>query len=921
MPGIISLAGRTSVYKVLHDNTPVYADRPDRSRARSSSSTDNSSSNDYNHQHAPSSSASSLLITYPPPQASLKANIALVLRRGELVEVWNDRVVVVGNFDKSTSAKQALLLHRRRQRPESYPNISNMRFAPLTNDIGWISLSDAHLQEVDIARHPVQAFYVDNYPVGQCGLRQPIDRPEFRHFGCCASTVLGRRHHHHNHYVPGQVVFSCRSVKQGRATYYRLQRVPFPSASSLSASKTSTVTDSVWLVDSRPREAHEEHPHDDVTLLMPFDKVQVEGGPFAYACVRSIELRTRPDHSNASRSGRYLLKGDACVASLIRQSPFHYGNGPFGLLSAHTGLWCFEKINNSPPLLVPLEVERGDWKMQVRSRAPLPVLRQPVRQPLAASLLLPPGPLHDEHTEEDDEEEVEEGIFDGAAVVDATGSAHVVRLLRRDEMVRSDARFESPSTGTWFYRVVGLAFDHTDDTNDDNGMDDQVSDDVEVGWVPDRSPTGRRFLVEVRDEASPEDDRGGGLANGDAGDSNAQQPWSIDFVRGVAAIASRTVREVSAQPDRQRLVFLQGSIMIHVFVSTHTVEIEESTSQTIVQQRHCTPRQLSLILQDPREALRSRSNVSSNVSITELDPPMSHEDEMTIRQRLADCDDALEGALEKRREILEVLRPIEPMRRDEAIARLGGMDSMELVASSIPNPSSAPSAPDSVSMVVYNTSSSSPPPPLAGPALDEFADDTNHRSDPSSPPTGPDSMIKYNATSSSQPPPPLQAQALDEPVSGRRTAVSWEDMPRNANKPPSEKNWELAPTPTIHNSSRKRLETPEAPNDTPLQQHKHQPMKPLKEVEQQYDDHDDDRSAASSDNNDNASSDDDGTALSSLGEQLNRTCGVCRAFFETARARSVHCLKEHGKFSCNYCPEVFDYVTLLHRHRDQENHW
>jgi hypothetical protein len=904
MPGIVSLAGRTSVYKVLHDHTPVYADRPDRSRARSSSN--DSGSNGYNN-HASSSSASSL-ITYPPPQASsIKVKIALVLRRGDLVEVWNDRVVLVGNVDKA--------LLRRRQRPDSN-HISNMRFAPLTNDIGWISLSDSHLQEVDIARHPVQAFYADNYPVGQCGLRQPIDRPEFRHFGCCASTLIGRRHHHHNHYVPGQVVFSCRSVKQGRATYYRLQRVPFPAASSsASSSKTSTVTDSVWLVDSRPREAHEEHSHDDVTLLMPFDKVKVEGGPFAYACVRSIELRTRPDHSNGSRSGRYLLKGDVCVASLIRQSPFHYGNGPFGLLSAHTGLWCFEKINNSPPLLVPLEVERGDWKMQVRSRAPLPVLRQPVRQHLVASLLLPSGSSHDGHAEEDDDEEVP---LNGAAVVDATGSAHVVRLLRRDEMVRSDARFESPSTGTWFYRVVGLAWDHTDDATDD-GMDDQVSDDVEVGWVPDRSPTGRRLLVEVRDEASPEDDRGGGLANGDAGDSNAHQPWSIDFVRGVAAIASRTVREVSAQPDRQRLVFLQGSIMIHVFVATHTVEIEESTSQTIVQQRHCTPHQLSLILQDPREALRSRSNASSNVSITtELDPPMSHDDEMTIRQRLADCDDALEGALEKRREILDVLRPVEPMRRDEAIARLGGMDSMELDATSIPNPSSAPSAPDSVSMVVYNTSSSSSPPLLAGPAPDDFVDDANHRSDPSSPPTGPDSMIEYNATSSTAPP-PLKAQAQDKSLSSR-TAVSWEDMPRNANNPPSEKNWELAPTPTIHNSSRKRLESPEeAPNDSPLQQPKNQPMKPLKEEEQQYDDHDDDRSGASSD--DNASSSDDGTALSSLGEQLNRTCGVCNAFFETARARSVHCLKEHGKFSCNYCPEVFDYVTLLHRHRDQENHW
>jgi hypothetical protein len=907
MPGIVSLAGRTSVYKVLHDNTPVYADRPDRSRARSSSSTTDSSSNGYNN-HASSSSASSV-ITYPPQQTSLKVKIALVLRRGDLVEVWNDRVVLVGNVDKSASAKQALLL-RRRQRPDSN-NISNMRFAPLTNDIGWISLSDSHLQVVDIARHPVQAFYVDNYPVGQCGLRQPIDRPEFRHFGCCASTLIGRRHHHHNHYVPGQVVFSCRSVKQGRATYYRLQRVPFPSASassSSSSSKTSTVTDSVWLVDSRPREAHEEHSHDDVTLLMPFDKVKVEGGPFAYACVRSIELRTRPDHSNTSRSGRYLLKGDVCVASLIRQSPFNYGNGPFGLLSSHTGLWCFEKINNSPPLLVPLEVERGDWKMQVRWRAPLPVLRQPVRQPLVASLLLPPGPSLDEHTEEEDEEE--EGTLDGAAVVDATGSAHVVRVLRRDEVVRSDARFESPATGTWFYRVVGLAWDHTDDASDDDGMDDLVSDDVEVGWVPDRSPTGRRLLVEVRDEASPEDDQGG-LANGDAGNTNAHQPWSIDFVRGVAAIASRTVREVSAQPDRQRLVFLQGSIMIHVFVATHTVEIEESTSQTIVQQRHCTPHQLSLILKDPLEALRSRSNASSNVSITtELDPTMSHDDEMTIRQRLADCDDALEGALEKRREILEVLRPVEPMRRDEAIARLGGMESMELDATSIPNPSPPPSGPDSVSMVVYNTSSSSPPPPLAGPALDDFDDDANHRSDASSTPTGPNSMIEYNATSSTAAP-PLKAQAQDKSLSSRHTAVSWEDMPRNASNPPSEKNWELAPTPTIHNSSRKRLETPEAPSE---------PMKPLKEEEQQYDNHDDDRSAASSNDDDNASSD-DGTALSSLGEQLNRTCGVCNAFFETARARSVHCLKEHGKFSCNYCPEVFDYVTLLHRHRDQENHW
>ena len=65
----------------------------------------------------------------------------------------------------------------------------------------------------------------------------------------------------------------------------------------------------------------------------------------------------------------------------------------------------------------------------------------------------------------------------------------------------------------------------------------------------------------------------------------------------------------------------------------------------------------------------------------------------------------------------------------------------------------------------------------------------------------------------------------------------------------------------------------------------------------------------------------DASSLSSLGEQLNRICGVCDQEFPSARARSKHCLSEHGMYSCNYCKAVFDTDYDLGSHRDDRDHW
>jgi hypothetical protein len=57
------------------------------------------------------------------------------------------------------------------------------------------------------------------------------------------------------------------------------------------------------------------------------------------------------------------------------------------------------------------------------------------------------------------------------------------------------------------------------------------------------------------------------------------------------------------------------------------------------------------------------------------------------------------------------------------------------------------------------------------------------------------------------------------------------------------------------------------------------------------------------------------------GETLNRTCGVCGEQFQSARARSQHCLSEHSMYSCNYCLAAFDSREVLNNHRDNSNHW
>ena len=174
---------------------------------------------------------------------------------------WKDRVVLVGssqgkghgrvrgrgrgqgqgrdNFGASGTKQRAPLARRRQQRqaqrqPEANSPIL-LRFAPLTSDVGWISMSDAALQRVDIARHPVRSG--PGPGPGRGVLRRKLPRRTVRgHAGCCtapdldvradsgsnySSAYTGRRRHHHRHYhcIPGQVVFSWRNAAQGRETY------------------------------------------------------------------------------------------------------------------------------------------------------------------------------------------------------------------------------------------------------------------------------------------------------------------------------------------------------------------------------------------------------------------------------------------------------------------------------------------------------------------------------------------------------------------------------------------------------------------------------------------------------------------------------------------------------------------------------
>jgi hypothetical protein len=759
-----------------------------------------------------------------------------------------------------------------------------------------------------------QALFVDNYPSGARPLLQPICRDEFE-----APRPL--------HLLPFEKVYADRSVKSscGRTTYYRIQQ-PLCTEETQKHQMTS-----LWLADRRRprrtprpggdrilsgrRESDENEDDgtsegdDDTVLLLPASHVQFaasNGIPncsqrrfFAYLCHETIELRKRPDVGNRSRSGRYLRRGDACVASLVRWSPFSYGNGPFVLLKCddEQALWGFERIRGGPPVLVPIEVETGSWTLQVLSQS-LPIHWQPSKPPV--------------QREQGDTNNKNDGDGLMSPIVDSsTGSSSVARLLARNEVFCSAARFENPATGIWYYLVeiaprplrrhcrVDFDLFATDrGANDENA--DSADDSGGDGWVPDRTLAGRLLLLQA---CSSDDSLN---QTGSRSVDPPLTPWSVDFVRGVAVAAAAAatnndievgVKEVSFQADQQCVMFLTGDVMVRVCCHARRVEIEGASSDKVATVERCTPQQLSAILRNPTEALKN--NLQSNGGIrsgvlpfprTSWSPlaasrfPVSDESELELRQRLANCNLKVDRLLEERRQLLDLLGPLDLRRRKESAWLLG-----RRFADSVASPVAA-SLPDGPA--VAPASNARPPSavPMASPL------------DPAT--------ILTEAIS----------RALALVPSPRRPEGGWEDsvalassagtptvlsQPMLVGVPPRGADED---SPTLNVMSPTRMASVDAMPSTTNGDYDAQrsPMLPPSDEPNRASPVRSEESTASS---------------SSAGEQLNRTCGVCNETFRSARARSVHCLKEHGKFSCNYCLQVFDYTSLLNRHRDQQNHW
>jgi hypothetical protein len=870
----------TQLYRILRetpllDELPLLEDRKRRSLATTATTALTS--------HCDASPESAFSSSATPPSAAAQslsqprgtASVArLLLRPGDLVEVSGD-----------------VAIPKRSSSPHSRNGFhSCSSYLRLTNDVGYIPLDKRLIElveedsrEEDSGNRGLQVLHVDNYPGGAQPLLQPIDRPEFE---------APRRFQ----LLPFEKVHAIRSIKSagGRITFYRIQR-PTTNEEWTNHAPIQEPLSSLWLPDRRPRlrpgghssgreseDSRGESPHeddgDDTVLLLPASHVRVASERqasqrfCAYLCNETVELRSRPDVGNDSRTGEYLKRGDACVAAVVRRSPFSYGNGPFVLLSCgDQALWCFERIRGGPPVLVPIDVETGRWKLQVLSSSSgsLPVHWQPAR------------PV--ERESEDSANSMSPG--------DSTGSSNVARLLARNEVFTSTARFENPATGVWYYHIDIVRSSrhnqdldlHSQEVRRDAGM----AGNFDGGWVQDRNLAGRILIVQLQ---SP-DAGTRGLPVGPL-----LPPWSLDFVRGVAAAAAlnndsddettQEAREASSQPAKQCVTFLHRDTMIRVYYASRTVEIKDVSSDEWTRVDRCTAQQLSLILQDPVAALsdsQSSGGVAGCVMSlpgTSLTSPVSEEKELQLRQSLADCDVKMDLILAERRQLLGVLGPLDSRRRNEAVRLLGrrfaGNRSSQLAPSS--DRAAAVSSPTSAAGAIIAS-------PLDPAVLTEA----------------------ISRALAFFPSPIREQRRLEDTLvlasSGGTPAVSSTPV---ATLALSGESLEESPTPIITSPAKSSCTDAKQSAENGGDETRRSAPLPSEQEDRAWPERSDSSSS---------------TESSSLGEQLNRTCGVCNETFGSARARSTHCLREHGKFSCNYCLQVFDYTSLLNRHRDHQNHW
>ena len=715
--------------------------------------------------------------------------------------------------------------------PEFTKNVAGVCYYRLTptssSTIDWWIVVGTHNLQLAETVFPVTSprlMYVDNFPHGQFLLFQPIDRPDFIQPNEPVALVPFEKVS-----IQYDVVHPHTGV-----TFYYIQHQGVDQSVRLG-----------WLPDRRRRLPTEEDPHDDVTLLLHPELVSV--GRFAFSVRQTVELRLLPDVGQASRTGRFVLAGDVVVASVIRHSPYKYGNGPFLLLDSQFWL-CQQSREDRTSALVPLDIEEGMWTLQVRATAVagLAVLRQPCREFII-------------HPNSD-----RSNVNPAAGQVDSIGSLSALHWLQRNELVVCGARFESPNSGVWFYHVVRDAPSSLHSSS--------------VGWIADRTVTGDRkrvLLVQVctdpivSDAAlgsptrhpvtipcnsdsppDPSPDRSGSGPKG-------SDRWTVEYVRdlSVAGSGSEQIQLSETEPDRDAITFAhqtsdgESSLLVHVQCKTQNVIIEQLSTHQRKLIPSCTAPQLAMILQDPSKVLQYDIFPTPSIATSPPSYRVVWEDEVPVSE-----------------------------------------DS--------PNNLRAPSTGSSESELarLSNHTVSSPTRPANGHSRNSsMAASTDDASETD--------QTQLAILTISSPTRPLNGDSRHNlPVASRDHA--------------SETN--LAPLSTVPGSSPTRLSNGDSRNNLP--------------VASNDDASEENRTLLSTLSISAPVRPSNGTLdhfvgaatpgeESSVGEQMNRRCGVCDELFESARARSLHCLKEHSKYSCNYCLAVFSYSSELKRHRDERDHW